>query len=68
MRGMNAYSRVNVFAGLARDGWAEVEANLIYHNELVLTEASEAHRREADGHSPLPARVDRESHRDFHRR
>lgn len=38
--------RVNVFAGLAGDGWAEVEANLIHYNELVLTGASDARRRD----------------------
>ncbi len=29
--------RVNVFAGLAGKGWAEVEANLIHYNELQVT-------------------------------
>jgi len=29
--------RINVFAGLAGAGWAEVEANLIHYNELVVT-------------------------------
>ena len=29
--------RVNVFAGLAGAGWAEVEANLIHYNELQVT-------------------------------
>lgn len=29
--------RVNVFAGLAGEGWAEVEANLIHYNELEVT-------------------------------
>lgn len=38
--------RVNVFAGLAGDGWAEVEANLIHYNELVLTGASDSRRRD----------------------
>lgn len=36
--------RVNVFAGLSGAGWAEVEANLIHYNELVLTGASDARR------------------------
>ena len=29
--------RINVFAGLAGEGWAEVEANLIHYNELQVT-------------------------------
>lgn len=29
--------RVNIFAGLAGSGWAEVEANLIHYNELQVT-------------------------------
>lgn len=29
--------RVNLFAGLAGEGWAEVEANLIHYNELHVT-------------------------------
>lgn len=29
--------RVNVFAGLSGEGWAEVEANLIHYNELRIT-------------------------------
>jgi L-iditol 2-dehydrogenase len=36
--------RVNVFAGLAAEGWAEVEANLIHYNELVVTGASNSRR------------------------
>ena len=40
--------RVNVFAGLAGNGWAEVEANLIHYNELVLTGASDSRRRDYD--------------------
>lgn len=36
--------RVNVFAGLAGDGWSEVEANLIHYNELVVTGASNSRR------------------------
>lgn len=38
--------RVNVFAGLAGDGWAQVEANLIHYNELALTGASDSRRRD----------------------
>jgi L-iditol 2-dehydrogenase len=40
--------RVNVFAGLAGEGWAEVEANLIHYNELVLSGASDSRRRDYD--------------------
>ena len=40
--------RINVFAGLAGDGWSEVEANLIHYNELVLTGASDSKRRDYD--------------------
>ena len=40
--------RVNVFAGLAGDGWSEIEANLIHYNELVLTGASDSKRRDYD--------------------
>jgi L-iditol 2-dehydrogenase len=29
--------RVNVFAGLSGEGWAEVQANLIHYNELQVT-------------------------------
>lgn len=36
--------RVNVFAGLAGEGWAEVEANLIHYNELIVTGASDSRR------------------------
>ncbi len=46
MRGMNAYSRVNVSAGLAGDGRAGVEARLIRYNELVLTGASDPRRHD----------------------
>lgn len=35
---------VNVFAGLAGKGWAEIEANLIHYNELELTGATAARR------------------------
>ena len=37
--------RVNVFAGLAGEGWAEVEANLIHYKELVVTGASDCRLR-----------------------
>ena len=40
--------RVNVFAGLAGEGWAEVEANLVHYNELILTGASDSRRRDYD--------------------
>lgn len=40
--------RINVFAGLAGEGWAEVEANLIHYNELVVTGASDSRRRDYD--------------------
>jgi L-iditol 2-dehydrogenase len=36
--------RVNVFAGLAGKGWAEVEANLIHYNELHVTGQTGARR------------------------
>jgi L-iditol 2-dehydrogenase len=36
--------RVNVFAGLAGKGWAEVEANLIHYNELEVTGTTAARR------------------------
>lgn len=36
--------RVNVFAGLAGAGWAEVEANRIHYNELMVTGASNSRR------------------------
>ncbi|MBA2344503.1 MAG: hypothetical protein H0V83_05440, partial [Rubrobacter sp.] len=36
--------RVNVFAGLAGAGWAEVEANLIHYNELEVSGASDSRR------------------------
>ena len=36
--------RVNVFAGLAAEGWAEVEANLIHYNELEVTGTSDSRR------------------------
>jgi threonine dehydrogenase-like Zn-dependent dehydrogenase len=76
--------RVNVFAGLAGEGWAEVEANLVHYNELVLSGASDSRRRDydtalrliesgprsggADDHAPLPAKGRREGHRDVGRR
>ena len=40
--------RVNVFAGLAGDGWSEIEANLIHYNELVISGASDSKRRDYD--------------------
>ena len=36
--------RVNVFAGLSGEGWAEVEANLIHYNELHVTGQTGARR------------------------
>ena len=36
--------RVNVFAGLAGEGWSEVEANLIDYNELEVTGTSDSRR------------------------
>lgn len=36
--------RVNVFAGLAGAGWAEMEANLIHYNELEVTGTTAARR------------------------
>lgn len=41
-----AAGRVNVFAGLAGAGWAEVEANLIHYKELVVTGTSNSRRRD----------------------
>jgi L-iditol 2-dehydrogenase len=38
--------RINVFAGLAGEGWAEVEANLNHYNELVVTGTSGSRRRD----------------------
>lgn len=38
--------RINVFAGLAGKGWAEVEANLIHYKELEVTGTSNSRRRE----------------------
>lgn len=35
---------VNVFAGLADQGWSEVEANLIHYNELVVTGSTDSRR------------------------
>ncbi len=40
--------RVNVFAGLAGEGWAEVEANLIHYNELRVSGSSDSRRRDYD--------------------
>lgn len=36
--------RVNLFAGFAGEGLAEVEANLVHYNELVVTGASDTRR------------------------
>lgn len=36
--------RVNIFAGLAGKGWAEVEANLIHYKQLVVTGSSDVRR------------------------
>ena len=76
--------RVNVFAGLSGEGWAEVEANLIHYNELVITGASDSKRPQLrdgaaadrdrprrgreDGHPPLSAPGSRGGHRDLGRR
>lgn len=38
--------RVNIFAGLAGEGWAEVEANQIHYKELEVTGTSNSRRRE----------------------
>lgn len=38
--------RVNVFAGLAGEGWAEIAANLIHYNEISLTGGSNCRRRD----------------------
>jgi L-iditol 2-dehydrogenase len=38
--------RVNVFAGLSGEGWAEVEANLIHYNQLEVGGAADAPRRD----------------------
>lgn len=38
--------RVNIFAGLAGKGWAEVEANLIHYKELEVTGTSDSRRRD----------------------
>lgn len=35
---------VNIFAGLAKEGWAEIEANLIHYNELNVTGTSNSTR------------------------
>ena len=48
LRATRKGGRVNVFAGLAGEGWSEVEANLIHYNELVLTGASDSRRRDYD--------------------
>jgi L-iditol 2-dehydrogenase len=36
--------RVNIFAGLAGKGWAEVEANLIHYRQLLVTGSSDVRR------------------------
>jgi L-iditol 2-dehydrogenase len=36
--------RVNIFAGLAGKGWAEVEANLIHYRQLMVTGSSDVRR------------------------
>ena len=36
--------RVNIFAGLSGQGWAQVEANLIHYNELEITGTTAARR------------------------
>jgi len=36
--------RINIFAGLSGQGWAEVEANLIHYNELEVTGTTAARR------------------------
>ena len=36
--------RVNLFAGFAGEAWAEIQANLIHYNELVVTGASDSRR------------------------
>lgn len=48
LRAVRKGGRVNVFAGLAGAGWAEVEANVIHYNELVMTGASDSRRRDYD--------------------
>ena len=35
---------VNIFAGLAKEGWAEIEANVVHYNELTLTGTSNSTR------------------------
>lgn len=36
--------RVNIFAGLSGEGWAQVEANRIHYNQLEVTGISDCHR------------------------
>ncbi|HYU71994.1 MAG TPA: zinc-binding dehydrogenase [Ktedonobacteraceae bacterium] len=43
--------RINIFAGLAAKGWAEVEANLIHYKELEVT--GSANSRRADYQTAL---------------
>jgi len=48
LRATRQGGRVNVFAGLAGEGWSEIEANLIHYNELTITGASDSRRRDYD--------------------
>ncbi|MDQ5811883.1 MAG: zinc-binding dehydrogenase, partial [Actinomycetota bacterium] len=36
--------RINIFAGLSGQGWAQIEANLIHYNELEVTGTTAARR------------------------
>ena len=36
--------RINLFAGLAAKGWAEIEANLIHYKELEVTGSANSRR------------------------
>jgi L-iditol 2-dehydrogenase len=36
--------RINIFAGLSGQGWAEIEANLIHYKELEVTGSADTHR------------------------
>lgn len=46
MRVVRKGGRVNVFAGLAGEGWTEVEANLIHYKELIVTGSANSRRRD----------------------
>jgi L-iditol 2-dehydrogenase len=46
MRLVRKGGRVNVFAGLSGEGWAEVEANLIHYNQLDVSGTTDAPRRD----------------------